>query len=269
MRKLKKLKKILRQMRSLLVAYSGGVDSTFLLKVGGDCLGKKIVAVTAYSPTYTHQELAFAKKTARSFGIEHRTIHTDEFKDRHFASNPKNRCYYCKKELFLRLHKIASSKKLNFVADASTISDESDYRPGARAKRELKVRSPLQEAGFIKEDVRKYSRQLGLVTWNMPAGACLASRIPYGTRIKPEVLRRIERSERFLKSLGFPEVRLRHYQASCRIEVPHKDIPRLIGQRERVSRRLKNLGYSYVTVDLEGYRTGSMNEMRPRLTERK
>ena len=250
-------------MRSLVLAYSGGVDSTFLLKVAGDCLGKRLVAVTAYSPTYTRRELALARDLAKSFGVKHRTIHTDEFRDRHFTSNPKNRCYYCKKELFRNLRRIAAKRKFNFVADASTLSDRKDYRPGSRAKKEFMVRSPLEEAGFTKEDVRKYSRQLGLITWNMPAQACLASRIPYGNRIRPEVLRRIERSEHFLKSIGFPEVRLRHYNGLCRIEVPDKDIQRLISRRGEISRKLKKLGYNYITVDLEGYRSGSMNEMKP------
>jgi len=259
MRKLEKLKKVLSQMRSLVLAYSGGVDSTFLLKVARDCLGERLLAVTAYSPTYTRRELALARNFAKSFGVKHRTIHTDEFRDRHFTSNPKNRCYYCKRELFSRLRKIALDQRLNFVADATTLSDKDDYRPGSRAKKEFMVRSPLEEAGFTKEDVRKYSRQLGLITWNMPAQACLASRIPYGQKIKPGVLQRIERSENFLKSIGFPEVRLRHYQATCRIEVPRKDIPRLVKQGNKVSRKLKDLGYNYITVDLEGYRTGSMN----------
>jgi len=250
-------------MRSLVLAYSGGVDSTFLLKVAGDCLGKRLVAVTAYSPTYTRRELALARDLAKSFGVKHRIIHTDEFRDKKFISNSRNRCYYCKKELFRSLRRIAAKRKLNFVADASTLSDRKDYRPGNRAKKEFKVRSPLEEAGFTKEDVRRYSRQLGLITWNMPAQACLASRIPYGNRISPEVLKRIERSERFLQSIGFPGVRLRHYNGLCRIEVSRKDIPRLVKQGNKVSRKLKDLGYNYITVDLEGYRTGSMNEMKP------
>lgn len=259
MDKLGKLKGILKEMGSVLIAYSGGVDSTFLLKVAVGVLKNKVLAVTAVSPTYQNEELIFSKRLAKELGVRHKIIKTDELEDKRFAMNPANRCYYCKKELFGRLKEIAKEFDLNFVADASNISDKQDYRPGSKAKEELRVRSPLQEAGFTKEDIRQASRRLGLATWNKPAMACLASRIPYGKEITFGALARINKAEKFLRQLGFAQVRLRHYNGLCRIEIFKDDILALVHKRDIVVKKLKNLGYNYVTVDLEGYRTGSMN----------
>jgi uncharacterized protein len=259
MDKIKKLKKILKQMGSVLIAYSGGVDSTFLLKIAGECLGNKVLAVTAVSKTYPKEELSFAKEMARSLKIRHMIIKTDELEDKNFVLNPLNRCYFCKKELFSQLQKLALEFKLNFVADASNLSDKRDFRPGNQAKKEFKVRSPLQEAGFYKEDIRRFSKKLGLDSWNKPSLACLASRIPYGTKITPKLLARINQGEKYLRYLGFNQVRLRHYNSLCRIEVPQSDIIRIINNRCQIINRFKKIGYNYVTVDLEGYRTGSMN----------
>jgi uncharacterized protein len=261
MNKLKKLKDILKKMDSVLVAYSAGVDSTFLLKVADDVLGDKILAVTATSPTYPKEELAFAKKITKTLGVKHKIIKTQELEDKRFISNSVNRCYFCKKGLFSKLKDIAKINKLNFVVDASNISDRKDYRPGNIAKEELNIRSPLEEAGFNKEDIRRLSKKLGLITWNKPTLACLASRVPYGSKISLKILERIHRAERFLRQMGFKEVRLRHYNGLCRIEVLRNDILRLINKRGQVVNRLKNLGYKYITLDLEGYRTGSMNEV--------
>jgi uncharacterized protein len=261
MNKLEKLKTILKKMDSVLVAYSGGVDSTFLLKVARDVLGNKVLAVTADSATYPAEELAFSKKIARKFGVKHKIIHTQELKDKRFISNPVNRCYFCKLKLFRSLKSIARKDKFNFVADASNVSDLKDFRPGAIAKKELKIRSPLVEAGFTKSDIRKCSIKLGLSTAGKPSLACLASRIPYGTRITLPVLSRINRAEDFLRKSGFKQVRLRHYNGLCRIEVNKGDIARLISRRDYIVDKLKKIGYDYVTVDLEGYRTGSMNEV--------
>lgn len=259
MNKLEKLKLILKGMGSILVAYSGGVDSTFLLKVAKDVLRRNILAVTADSPTYPAQELVFAKRMAKTLGIRHKVIHTNEFKDKRFVSNPLDRCYFCKKELFSRLQVMAKSRHLNFVIDATNLSDDKDYRPGSKAKVELAVRSPLKEAGITKEDIRLLSKRLGLMTWDRPSLACLASRIPYGTKITQPILERINRAEIYLQSLGFNQVRLRHYNGLCRIEVPKKDIPALVKRRDLVVENLKKLGYNYITIDLEGYRTGSLN----------
>lgn len=247
-------------MESVLVAYSGGLDSSFLLKVAADVLGSKVLAVTAVSPTYPAEELAFAKKIALRIGVKHKIIKTTELKDKRFVANKSNRCYFCKKELFRRLKDIAKDFKLNFVVDATNISDEKDFRPGNKAKEELKIHSPLQESGFSKEDIRKLSKKLGLITWDKPGLACLASRVAYGTRISPKILKRIDKAERFLKRLGFQEVRVRHYNCLCRIEVLKQDIPTLLNKRNLIAAKLRSFGYDYITVDLEGYRTGSMNE---------
>lgn len=261
MNKLKKLENILKKMGSVLVAYSGGLDSTFLLKVAVSVLKDKVLAITANSPTYPPQELACAKKMAAALGARHRIIKTYELKNKRFLANPINRCYFCKKELFRKLKDIAEKSKLNFVVDASNTSDKKDFRPGHKAKAELKIRSPLEEAGFSKEDIRLFSKKLGLGTWNKPAMACLASRIPYGRKITSSILSRVNKAESFLRQLGFRQVRLRHYNGLCRIEVFKDDIPKLINQHHLIVEKLKGLGYNYVTVDLEGYRTGSLNEV--------
>lgn len=262
MEKLSRLKKIISDMDSVLIAFSGGVDSTFLLKVASMVLPQgKVLAVTAYSATYPKEELLFSKDVARAFGVRHKIIQTYELEDRRFTANPINHCYFCKKELFGRLKDMAKKFKLNFVADASNTSDKEDFRPGNKAKAELKVRSPLQEAGFNKEDIRLLSKKLGLSTWDKSAMACLASRIPYGREITPRILARINKAEVFLRQLGFLQVRLRHYNGLCRIEVFKGDIPNLISQHDLIVKKLKRLGYNYITVDLEGYRTGSLNEV--------
>lgn len=260
MNKLKKLKEILKDMESVLVAYSGGADSTLLLKVAHDTLGNKVLAVTADSPTYPKEELMFSKRMAKRIGAPHKIIRTFELEDTRFISNPVNRCYFCKKELFGRLKKIAKEKKLNFVIDGSNESDKSDYRPGIKAKEEFKIRSPLADAGLTKDRIRALSKKLGLPTWNKPSLACLASRIPYGTGISKKILERIYKAEDILKKNGFNQVRLRDYDNLCRIEVSKNDIPCLINMRRQIVGKFKKLGYNYITVDLEGYRTGSMNE---------
>lgn len=248
-------------MHSVLIAYSGGVDSSFLLKVASDVLGSRVLAVTAVSPTYLNEELIFSKRQAEALGVRHKIIKTDELKDKNFVANSLNRCYFCKKELFAKLKEMAKRYKLNFVADASNLSDKKDFRPGSIAKKELRIRSPLQEAGLNKEEIRKLSKILGLATWDKPQLACLASRIPYGTRVTPHILKRVDKAERYLKNIGFAQVRLRHYNGLCRIEVDKKNIPVLIRKRNLIVRNLKRLGYSYVTLDLEGYRQGSLNEV--------
>ncbi|MEI6631504.1 MAG: ATP-dependent sacrificial sulfur transferase LarE [bacterium] len=258
---LRKLKRILKEMGSALIAYSGGADSTFLLKVAFDSLGSKVLAVTADSLTYPKEELAFAKKITRGLGVRHKIIRTKELKDRRFLDNPITRCYFCKSQLFKTLKEIAVKKRLKFIADASNLSDKLDFRPGDKAKKYFKVRSPLAEAGFSKEDIRSSSKSLGLVTWDKPSLACLASRIPYGQRITPALLKRINKGEYFLKNLGFKQLRLRHHNHLCRIEVPLQDIPALVKRRNLVVAGLKRLGYNYITLDLEGFRSGSLNEV--------
>jgi len=262
MDKLNKLKAIIKKMDSVVVAFSGGVDSAFLLKVASLVLPKdKVLAVTAISPTYPKEELLNSRDIAKHLGIRHKVIKTYEFKDKRFVSNPVNRCYFCKQELFSKLKHIASQFQLNFVLDASTVSDESDFRPGNAAKKELRIHSPLIEANFSKEDIRKLSKSWGLNTWDKPSLACLASRIPYGTKITQGALKRINQGEAYLRRMGFKQVRLRHYNELCRIEVLKQDIPSIIIKRNRIIDKLKKLGYNYITLDLQGYRTGSMNEV--------
>jgi uncharacterized protein len=261
-KKFTRLKRIICDMDSVLVAFSAGTDSTFLLKVASLVLPKdKLLAVTAYSATYPKEELISSKDIARDFGVRHKIIKTFELEDKRFTKNPPNRCYFCKKELFGRLQDMAKEFKLNFVADASNISDKKDFRPGNSAKKKFKVRSPLQEASFDKEDIRRLSRKLKVKTWDKPAMACLASRIPYGKEITTPILARINKAEVFLRQLGFSQVRLRHYNGLCRIEVFKTDIPKILLKHDLVVEKLKSLGYNYITVDLEGYRTGSLNEV--------
>ncbi|MCX5706877.1 MAG: ATP-dependent sacrificial sulfur transferase LarE [Candidatus Omnitrophica bacterium] len=257
-----RLKKIILSYESCLIAFSGGVDSSLLLKVVSLLLPRdKILAVTANSETYPKNELVLAKDIAKRLGVRHKVIKTQELKDQSFIANTIERCYFCKAELFSRLGDIARSLKLNVVLDASNVSDKNDFRPGDKAKIKFGIRSPLLEAGFSKEDIRKLSKKLGLSTWNKPALACLASRIPYGTKISLPLLERIEEAEAYLKRIGFNQVRLRHYNSLCRIEVPKEKILALISKYQEVVDKLKKLGYNYVTVDLEGYRTGSLNEV--------
>jgi len=261
--KLEELRDLLQKMKSVLIAYSGGVDSTFLLKVAGDALGNRVLAVIAESPTYPEGEVRRAEEMCETLGVSRRTIKTDEFLDENFVSNPRERCYYCKKELFSKLLKIARENGIDNVLDGSNHDDRSDHRPGTRAKDELGVRSPLMELAFTKQDIRKLSRELGLPTWDKPSFACLASRIPYGTRITEGILRMVREGEGFLKSLGFKQFRVRHHGAIVRIEVDKQSAGRIMrdGLMDKIAQKFEKIGYTYVTLDLKGYRTGSMNEV--------
>jgi pyridinium-3,5-biscarboxylic acid mononucleotide sulfurtransferase len=260
--KLERLKRIILAYKSTLVAFSGGQDSAFLLKVCAQVLpGDKVLAVTAVSATYPKGELDKAKVLAGQIGARLKVIRTTELNNRKFTANSIRRCYFCKQELFSKLIAVAKQNKLDFVLEASSLSDQSDYRPGSIAKRQLKIKSPLIEAGISKRDIRRLSKKLGLSSWDKPSLACLASRIPYGVKITSGLLKRIDQAEAYLNSLGFRQVRLRDYQALCRIEVEKSDLRRLFSKRQVIVNKLKDLGYNYITVDLEGYRTGSLNEV--------
>ena len=252
--------------KKVIVAYSGGVDSSFLLKCCVDFLGQdQTIAVTAVSPTYTQKELQTAREIARGLGIIHKIIHTSEVDDPNFKANPENRCYYCKSELFSHLQLLAKKEGVSFVLDGTNADDLKDYRPGSLAKKELGIKSPLAEVNFTKEEIRSASKKLGLVTWDAPQMSCLASRFAYGQEIGLEDLSRIEKAEDYIRGLGFKMVRLRHYKLAdetllARLEVDAQDIEKVTSHKSQVTSHLKGLGYNYVTLDLEGYRSGSMNE---------
>lgn len=260
--KLDRLREILVSLGSVLVAFSGGVDSSFLLKMALDTLGpERVLAVTAASETYFPEEVEAARALAQSLEARHLVITTTELEQEEFATNPPERCYFCKRHLMSELVALARGEGLAAVVDGSNWDDLGDYRPGARAARELGVRSPLQEAGLTKAEIRAFSRQLSLPTWDKPSLACLASRFPYWTRITREELRQVAQAEGFLRRLGFRQLRVRHHGSLARIEVLPEDFPRLLQVAEQVRQRFQELGYVYVTMDLTGYRTGSMNEI--------
>ena len=263
MRKLKKLNKILRDMKSVVIAYSGGLDSTFLLKAAVDALGREnVLAVTARSETYPLSEYREAKRLAKKMGVRHITICTKELELDNFKRNPVNRCYYCKKELFKKLDGIMRKHKLGYVLDGTNYDDLKDIRHGRKAAKELKVKSPLLEARITKPEIRRFSKMLSLSTHDKPSFACLASRIPFGTDITRAGLAKIDRAEAFLRKLGFRQVRVRLHENIARLEFAPKDFGRAIRLRGMITKRLKSLGFIYVTLDLEGYRTGSMHEGR-------
>ncbi|MBW7957227.1 MAG: ATP-dependent sacrificial sulfur transferase LarE [Deltaproteobacteria bacterium] len=260
--KLAKLKGILLGMDSVLVAFSGGVDSTFLLKVAVDTLGEKAAAITAVSPTYPASELKEASSLARLIGARHIVVDSNELEIPNFAENTEKRCYYCKSELFAISREKAESLGFKSVADGSNTDDALDYRPGRTAASELDVRSPLQEAGLTKAEIRLLSKELDLPTWDKPSQACLSSRFPYGTRITEERIEKVALGEELLRSLGFRQFRVRYHGETVRIEVDEGDLRRFLddGLRKKVVQGLKSAGFVYVTLDLQGYRTGSMNE---------
>jgi len=264
MDKIVRLKQILEGFGKVVIAFSGGVDSSFLLKAAKDALpDKDVLAVTAVSETYTGSELKQAKRFAKELGVRHKVIFTNELKDKNFIKNPVDRCYYCKKELFGKLTEIVKKEGFNYGLDASNTDDARDYRPGSKAKKEFGIRSPLMEAGFSKDDIRRHSKGLKLETAGMPSMACLASRFPYGEEINKKALKKIDSAEDFIKRQGISQVRVRCHDNIARIEVEKENIKIFMNKRicDKITKRLRQLGFKYIALDLEGYRTGSLNEV--------
>lgn len=261
--KLEILKKNLMKLNSLTIAFSGGVDSTFLLKVAKDVLNENVLAVTINASMHTKKEIKEAIDYANEIKVKHTVLNVNDINIKEFIDNVPERCYFCKKKIFTQIIEISNKNKIINIADGSNIDDLSDFRPGMKALKELGIISPLKEAGLTKQEIRELSKMLNIPTWNKPSFACLASRIPYNHKITPEKLDMIEKSEEFIFKLGFKQFRVRHHGEIARIELQQNEILKFIESdaSNKACKYLKSLGFNYVTIDLLGYRTGSMNEV--------
>jgi uncharacterized protein len=259
--KLHRLQTEFRQMGGVVVAYSGGIDSTFLLKVAYDCLADKAVGVTAVSASVAKSELEEAKKLASEIGVQHVLLTSHDIEDPRYTENTESRCYFCKTNAYAEILQFAKESGLKCIVDGTNADDVGDHRPGRKAAREQGVRSPLQEIGFTKAEIREFARELGLPNWDKPAAACLSSRIPYGTQVTVKNLSQVEQAEAILKELGIRQLRVRHHDQVARIEVEPENFEIVIQNRGRIVAAFKMIGYKYVTLDLLGFRSGSLNEM--------
>jgi len=258
----KRLCAILAEMRSCIVAFSGGVDSSYLAVMATQVLATAALAITAESPSYPTHQRNIAMRVVEMYKIRHEIIASGEMEDANYVANPSNRCYFCKHDLYARLQSIAKSRGFFHIADGTNLDDTVDYRPGRQAGRELEVRSPLIEAAMTKADIRALSRQLDLPTWDQPASACLSSRIPYGMTVTVEKLQMIDRGEEILRMLGFSQCRVRHHGDVARIEISRHELVNVLQLEmfDRLSREFKKIGFRFVAVDVDGYRTGALNE---------
>jgi len=259
--KLQKLISYLKGLDSLAIAFSGGVDSTFLLYIAKEHIKGKLVVITSTSAIHKKRDIEDARLIAQDLGIEHFTVDTEELLIKEFIINDKNRCYYCKKNLFEKISKIAKEKGISYIAHGANLDDMQDYRPGHKAAKEYGILSPLVYAGFKKEEIRKIAMEMGIKIWNKPASPCLATRIPYGQRITRDKLEMVDRAEDLLQHMGYNEIRVRHYGNMAKIEVPESEIKSVIERREKILKGLKGIGFLYVTLDMEGFISGKLNRI--------